>query len=248
MLLELLSVGVLLMVIERLIPDQKLPRVPGWWMRVVIVNSLQLGVLLIAALTWERWLGSASVFHLAHHLAPPVAAFVVYLFLTFVYYWWHRVRHDSNFLWLTLHQLHHSASRLETITSFYKHPLEILANALIISLIGYGLFGLDASGAAFVTLYTGSAEFFYHMNIKTPRWVGYILQRPESHRIHHQRGRHYKNFADLPLWDIVFGTFENPHRYDGPCGFKPEREQRLVHMLLFRNVNGPYPPPKKPIA
>ena len=31
-----------------------------------------------------------------------------------------------NFLWLAFHQVHHSPSRIETITSFYKHPTEIV--------------------------------------------------------------------------------------------------------------------------
>ena len=31
-------------------------------------------------------------------------------------------------LWRTLHQLHHSPKRLEIVTSFYQHPLEIISN------------------------------------------------------------------------------------------------------------------------
>lgn len=33
---------------------------------------------------------------------------------------------------------------------------------------------------------TGIAELIYHWNINTPYWLGFIFQRPESHRIHHQ--------------------------------------------------------------
>jgi sterol desaturase/sphingolipid hydroxylase (fatty acid hydroxylase superfamily) len=51
---------------------------------------------------------------------------------------------------------------------------------------------------------------FQHANLRTPRWLGYIIQRPESHGIHHERGLHAFNYADLPLWDMVFGTFRNP--------------------------------------
>jgi len=28
-------------------------------------------------------------------------------------------------------------------------------------------------------------EFLYHTNCRTPHWLGYVLQRPEMHRIHH---------------------------------------------------------------
>ena len=40
-------------------------------------------------------------------------ALVGYLAITFVYYWWHRARHQSDVLWRVLHQLHHSPARLE---------------------------------------------------------------------------------------------------------------------------------------
>ena len=62
-------------------------------------------------------------------------------------------------------------------------------------------------GAGF--LLTGIAELFYHWNVRTPHWLGYFVQRPESHCVHHQRGRHRNNYSDLPLWDIAFGTFSS---------------------------------------
>ena len=240
MIAGIIAVGLGLMVLERMIPDQKLADVPGWWMRVVIINILQLGVVVIADVTWNTWFGS-HVFSLQDQFSAPAAAFIVYLVLTFVFYWWHRLRHDINILWLSCHQLHHSATRIETITSFYKHPLELIVNGIIIASVNFGIFGLTLEAAALVTVYTALAEFFYHMNIKTPQWVGYIIQRPEMHRIHHQRGVHYNNFADLPIWDMMFGTFKNPPNVDTPCGFKPERETMFDDILRFKNVNNPYP-------
>ena len=70
--------------------------------------------------------------------------------------------------------------------------------------------------------------------------MGYFFQRPEMHRIHHQRGKHYYNFSDLPIWDMLFGTFKNPKKMDEACGFKPEREEKLMDMLIFKNVNDKY--------
>jgi sterol desaturase/sphingolipid hydroxylase (fatty acid hydroxylase superfamily) len=65
------------------------------------------------------------------------------------------------------------------------------------------------------------------------------------HRIHHQRDKHYKNFSDFPIWDMLFGTFENPPSYYGKCGFRTERERKLKDMLFHKNVNDPFPPGKK---
>lgn len=241
MLYLIVAIGLGLMALERLVPATRLPAVKGWWVRVAVINTLQLGVVLLGGVTWDRWLQRASVFDLPGAVGELPAAAIAYLILTFVFYWWHRARHEVSALWVGLHQVHHSASRIETITSFFKHPLEILCNSLIIGAIVFAILGLSPHAAAVVTLFCALAEFFYHMNIKTPHWVGYFLQRPEMHRLHHQHGVHYRNFADLPLWDRMFGTYENPK--DGvpvvACGFKPEQEARLGAMLRLVDVNPP---------
>jgi sterol desaturase/sphingolipid hydroxylase (fatty acid hydroxylase superfamily) len=79
-------------------------------------------------------------------------------------------------------------------------------------------------------------ELFYHWNIKTPRWVGYLIQRPESHCIHHQFGLHAFNYSDLPIWDILFGTFKNPTHFEGKCGLGEENELKVKEMLLGVDV------------
>ena len=45
-------------------------------------------------------------------------------------------------LWRFFHQIHHSPQRLEVITSFYKHPIEMTVNSLIGSALVYALLGL----------------------------------------------------------------------------------------------------------
>jgi sterol desaturase/sphingolipid hydroxylase (fatty acid hydroxylase superfamily) len=238
--LIIVAVAASLMVLERLFPDQPLPRVQGWWLRVVLVNLAQLGILILAMHTWERWLQGRSLCGLKAVTGPAMGGLLAYVINTLIFYWWHRARHDVNWLWLSCHQFHHSPRRIETITSFYKHPLEILVNSILMSILLYPVLGLALAASIWLTALSGIAELLYHMNLRTPRWLGYLFQRPEMHRIHHERGRHYLNFSDLPLWDMLFGTFSNPARMDRPCGFRPEREQQVKAMLLFRNVNGPY--------
>jgi sterol desaturase/sphingolipid hydroxylase (fatty acid hydroxylase superfamily) len=229
--------GIALMILERIFPDQTLEPVPGWWMRVIIINVLQLGVVILGGYTWNTWFAEFSVLHTDKYLSLPLQAICGYIVITFVYYWWHRIRHENMFLWNTCHQLHHSPSRIETITSFYKHPLELIVNGILISSIIYGLLGVTTEAGAWITFITAAAEYFYHMNIKTPHWIGYVLQRPEMHRIHHERGKHYSNFSDLPVWDMLFGTYQNPPTVNTPCGFVTERELLLTDMLLCKNVN-----------
>jgi hypothetical protein len=74
-------------------------------------------------------------------------------------------------------------------------------------------------------------ELFYHWNIRTPYWLGFLIQRPESHLVHHQEGLHTYNFSDLPLWDILFGTFRNPREWNARCGFANDREEHLFQLL-----------------
>jgi sterol desaturase/sphingolipid hydroxylase (fatty acid hydroxylase superfamily) len=239
MLYIVITIGLSLIILERIIPDRKLPEVRGWWLRVALINCFQVGVVFLGSYTWDRYFADLHLIALRENTSPFAAAAVSYLVITFVFYWWHRWRHDFNFLWLLCHQLHHSASRIETITSFYKHPVEIILDSILICIIN-NLLGVGLDGAAFVLLLTAVAEYFYHMNIKTPHWLGYIIQRPEMHRIHHEKGRHYYNFSDLPVWDMFFGTYKNPRNERTVCGFRLEREQKFREMLLFKNVNNEY--------
>lgn len=227
------ALGLAMLGLEQARPARSFDRVAHWWSRAIALTAVQAAIGLIAVATCDRWLPGLALWKVGGYgiLADAALGYVV---LTFVYYWWHRARHQIPFLWRWLHRLHHSACRIELITSFYKHPAEIIANALISALIVYVLLGLTPESAAVVATVSGFAELFYHWNVRTPHWLGFLVQRPESHCVHHQRGRHTNNFADLPLWDMVFGTFENPREAPRKCGFGPELEQRLPDLLLWR--------------
>jgi sterol desaturase/sphingolipid hydroxylase (fatty acid hydroxylase superfamily) len=224
-------------VIEKIFEGWKLPDVKTWHARVVAINFAQLGIITLAGFTWDKWFLDRSLFHLSDHVNPWLGGFIAYFIATFLFYWWHRWRHQSDFLWRYFHQIHHSPQRLEVITSFYKHPQEMLVNSILGALIVYAFLGLSVEAGAIYTFFTAIGEFFYHTNIKTPQWVGYIFQRPEMHRIHHQYNRHKNNYGDFVFWDMMFGTYENPKEWVHQCGFDDEKEQRLKDMLLLRDVH-----------
>jgi sterol desaturase/sphingolipid hydroxylase (fatty acid hydroxylase superfamily) len=231
------GLAVFCFVLERAVPGWRLPAVRTWPARVVLINLVQLGIVLLAGVTWEVWLSSWSVFHLSDYVSPLVGGLIAYFIATFVFYWWHRWRHEVDLLWRLFHQIHHSPQRIEVITSFYKHPGEMLVNSLIGSSLVYTLLGLSLEGGAFYTACTAIGEFFYHTNVKTPQWVGYFFQRPEMHRIHHQHQRHKNNYGDIVWWDMLFDTYENPKDFLHTCGFDDAKEQQLVPMLLYRDVH-----------
>ena len=94
MLLVLLGIFVACFLLERAAPGWPLPMVRTWPFRVLTINAIQLGVILLAGFTWERWLSHASVFHLSKSLSPAVGGVLAYFIATFVFYWWHRWRHE----------------------------------------------------------------------------------------------------------------------------------------------------------
>lgn len=237
MLPTVLAIFALCVAIERLHPGWTLPRVRNWPLRVLAINGIQLGVVLLAGVSWERWLSRTSLLHLSAHLTPAAGGVLAYVTATFVFYWWHRARHEVDTLWRLFHQIHHSAQRLEVITSFYKHPLEMVVNSVIGSLLVYALLGLSPEAGAVYTLCTAVGEFFYHTNLRTPRWLGWFFQRPEMHRIHHQHGRHRNNYGDITWWDMLFGTYENPPSWGDRCGFDDDKEEQLLPMLAWRDVH-----------
>ena len=224
-------------VLERCRPGWQLPAVRTWPWRVLAINGVQLVVVLVAGLSWERWAQRASLLDLGSALSPAAGGFAAYFAATLVFYGWHRWRHESDWLWTHFHQVHHSPQRLEVVTSFYKHPVEMLVNSMLSAAIVYAVLGLTPEGGAWCTMFMALGEFFYHANWRTPRWLGYVFQRPEMHRIHHEHGRHRDNYGDFAVWDMIFGTWNNPASWDGRCGFEPELEERLPAMLAFRDVH-----------
>ena len=160
------AVAGIMLFLERVRAGRSWPQVPGWWRRAALFNAAQVVLVLITGVVCNNWMLRHRLWS-ANGLGLTGGALVGYFVITFVYYWWHRWRHESPFLWRCLHQVHHSAQRLEVLTSFYKHPVEIFANCLLTSVILYWLVGLGPAAASLAVLLTGLGELFYHWNFNT---------------------------------------------------------------------------------
>lgn len=220
---------------ERIKPGRLLPNSKGWYTRSLFINFIQLGITLITGKIWFEWFGEKSFFNISNLDMPIIEGFIGWFIGTFVFYWWHRIRHKSGF-WNIFHQIHHSASRIEILTSFYKHPLEIFVNTFIIALVLFPILGVSLLASFWFNLFAATGEYFYHANVKTPKWLRYFIQTPELHSIHHQYNVHHYNYSDLPLWDRIFGTYKDATEFTNRCGFPDGSEQKLSEMLIFKDA------------
>jgi sterol desaturase/sphingolipid hydroxylase (fatty acid hydroxylase superfamily) len=232
-------VGATALLVERIRPATALPRVQGWAWRSKLFVGIEIFTVLIVVVAWwlidpAQWI--EPLLDVSNE-ALPLQVAANFLLSTFVFYWWHRLRHESDFWWLATHQFHHSPSRIETITAFYKHPTEVALDAVLNLSLSFLVLGVSIEAFVAHTACIASSQFFVHMNVATPRWVGWFIQRPEMHRIHHEISLHKNNYADLPLWDYLFGTYRNPAHIDIECGFTEHRESQVLDMLTCKDVH-----------
>lgn len=229
------------LVIDLVWRDQKYETTRFWRGRAAMVSLANFYVALYVAKFWAQVFEGKSLLNGAT-LGVAGGALVGILVYELVHYGYHRLAHGWNPLWLAAHQMHHSAESVDAFGANYLHPFD---NALFItwaSLVFFPLLGLSAEAGLVASTFLTFNAVFQHANIRTPRWLGYIIQRPESHRIHHAKGVHRYNYSDLPLWDMVFGTFKNPSDEGASTsGFYPGASARLLEMLRFRDVTEPKP-------
>jgi sterol desaturase/sphingolipid hydroxylase (fatty acid hydroxylase superfamily) len=224
-----------LIVWEQLFPAKPLPHVKYWHLKGLAAFVFYFLLSSYLPLWWDATLVEHRLFSISAWpvWTQAVAGLLVYEFLV---YWWHRSMHGSDTLWRMFHQMHHSAERLDTFGAFWFSPADMAGFTLVTSLALTLVLGVNVEAATLVLYTTFFLGIFQHANIRTPRWLGYFVQRPESHSRHHGKGQHRDNYADLPVFDLLFGTFNNPasHRDNG---FWHGASSRVVDMLLWRDVN-----------
>jgi sterol desaturase/sphingolipid hydroxylase (fatty acid hydroxylase superfamily) len=207
-----------------------------WLILASSVGAVTVVVTLAAGYFFSSTIHNFALFDAGSVMPDAAVGFLAFLLTSFVFYWWHRLTHRSDLLWRIFHQLHHSARRVEALTAFYAHPLDSAAAICINAGVSYLVLGASPLAAAIALLLTGLFDLFLHSDLRTPTWLGYIVQRPEMHTVHHQLGHHRQNYG-LPLWDMLFGTWSNPSERSMTLGFDGDKPERISDMLLFRDVH-----------
>jgi sterol desaturase/sphingolipid hydroxylase (fatty acid hydroxylase superfamily) len=224
--------------IERIASARPLPKVPLWKAKGVLFFLTTVALSTVAPLVWLDFVHAHRLMNL-ESLGVAGGAALAVVVTQLVAYWWHRTMHRTPLLWRWFHQMHHSAERIDVFGAMYFHPLDVLGFAFVQSVVPFFVLGVAPEAALVAGVFGTFLSLFQHTNVRTPRWLGVVIQRPESHSLHHARGVHAHNYADLPIWDIVFGTFANPASFEAEAGFWNGGSKRVGAMLLGRDVSEP---------
>ena len=156
-----------LILLERLRPARPLPRVRGWRIAGVVAFAVTGVVSSALPMLYQGFIDAHRLLDL-RGLGLLPGTIVVLLVTEFFGYWFHRLRH-TRVLW-PVHQLHHSAERLDVFGSAYFHPLDIAGETLVGSFVSTVLLGVSAEAVALAGLTAVVLSLFQHTNVRTPRW------------------------------------------------------------------------------
>ena len=135
----------------------------------------------------------------------------------FVYYWFHRISHESRFFW-NFHVVHHSS---------HHFNLSVAGRQSWFSGIAHWIFYAPIMLAGFAPW---MFALMHGLNLIYQFWIHtkfidrlgpleHVLNTPSHHRVHHGVNKKYldKNYAGaLIIWDRLFGSFveeTEPPRY-----------------------------------
>ena len=226
--------------LDLIVPARTFPKIAWWRLRGVAYFVTYLGLSSVLPFVWDETLGAHRLIDgtglgTSGGAAAGMAAYHLSA------YGWHRLMHTSSFLFRGVHQLHHSSERIDIWSALMFSPLGMIMWTFVGSFALVFVVGITAEAAMVVGLVNTFLAYFQHANLRTPRWLGYIIVRPESHTLHHHRGVHAYNYSDIPVIDMLFGTFRNPtsEQADRPVGYYDGASDRVLEMLVGMDVTEP---------
>ena len=133
------------------------------------------------------------------------------LLLDLLDYWTHRLSHEIGFFW-RFHAVHHSSATMDWISGIRQHRFDgVIIAAPAVVLIAAG-FPFDVIGA--VAVVQTVLGLLTHANLRwrfRPWWR--VVMTPEFHHWHHANhpeSIHSDDSVGLPLWDMLWGTYDMP--------------------------------------
>ena len=160
------------------------------------------------------WLRDRSPLDLT--LAPTTVAgllgavLLVKLVESFIYYWCHRIQHESLFFW-RMHATHHHITKMGCLRGDRTHPLEYLTLALGTP-IALALFGASDDVIAVTAAFHFWNGSLNHANLplRSLPIYDWVFATAPQHHAHHALEMRQSNSnygCNLILWDRLFGTY-----------------------------------------
>lgn len=169
----------------------------------------------------KLWNAGGSKRDLGGGIAATAGALLAW---DFIYYWNHRIQHESRWLW-AIHVVHHSSEHYNLTTALRQPVADVFGMFVPYGLMAFlGFRPRVIENARAVNLIY---QFWIHTEaIDKLGAAEEVLNTPSHHRVHHGVQPDYldKNHGGiLILWDRLFGTFQ--------------REGERVRYGLTQNIN-----------
>lgn len=218
---SMLLVALLFLPLERLLPRRREQRMfrRGWAIDATyfLINRVPITIGLVAIVVVAMALGERFVPGNFRTMVAdqPLWLQVIELIVVadFLFYTSHRLFHSVQLLW-RFHAVHHSIEDLDWLAAHRVHPVDqILTKGA--SLIPCFALGFTAEAIIIFSLIYQWHTLLLHANVRVNigplRW---LVAAPEFHHWHHADHPEAwnRNFgAQLPLWDLLFGTANMTH-------------------------------------
>ncbi len=167
---------------------------------------------LSAASTWTARTAAKRLFErrvLRDWGGGPIALATAVIGWDFIYYWNHRLQHESRVMW-AIHVVHHSSERYNLSTALRQPWADSLG-----MFVPYGLMSLLGIRPNLIeTARQINLIYQFWIHTDTIRSLGpleEVLNTASHHRVHHGSNRRYldRNHGSILItWDRLFGTFQ----------------------------------------
>ncbi|WP_120498236.1 sterol desaturase family protein [Kiloniella sp. EL199] len=239
-------------VLERAFPAEPLIKIGGWFEKFFPARvrrniglwfcNLILSPLVVIPLT--AWATSHAIGWRPDFLSGSAGIIFDLILLDGLIYWWHRLNHETPFLW-RFHEIHHLDTNLDTTSALRFHFGEVLLSAFMRVFVVI-VFDIPLVSVIIFETILLISTLFHHSNVQLPEKLEKVLSlviiTPAIHWVHHHALRHDtdSNYGTVfSFWDRIFRSKSKGQRTIGmPIGVEGAQDKGFLQLLIrpFKKV------------